>query len=488
VTILDLMDDERLLGKWFRGDTWHAWRVFLAVLFGLHDRIDAAGLAMYRAATGRAELPSVQIKQAWPDVGRRGGKSIISALVAVFLAFFRDYTPYFSPGEIATVMIVAADHKQARVVMRFIRAFIVHVPMFEKLVTRTTRESIELANHVVMEVHTASYRSTRGYTLAAVINDEIAFWPTDDSAEPDREVLAAQSPAMATIPNSLMLCPSSPHGFKGCQADAYKANWGKDTSILFWKAPSRALPGAGYAVEMNPGIDLSIVRADYEQDHTAAASNWGAEFRTDIESLITKAAVDAATFRARLELAPVEGVAYFAFCDPSGGSSDSMTLGIAHLDAQKKAVLDCLRERRPPFSPDDVVKEFANTLKPYRLFRVTGDRYSGAWCAERFRVQGIEYVASEKTKSELYLELVPLLNAGRCELLDNPRLLAQLCALERRVARGGRDSVDHGPGAHDDLANAAAGALVLAPQVQNKPWLEVLRVGTPSERGWAKIN
>ncbi|WP_148360629.1 hypothetical protein [Acidisphaera rubrifaciens] len=45
-------------------------------------------------------------------------------------------------------------------------------------------------------------------------------------------------------------------------------------------------------------------------------------------------------------------------------------------------------------------------------------------------------------------------------LLDVPRLTAQLCALERRTARGGRDSIDHAPGAHDDLANAAAGALV----------------------------
>jgi len=32
--------------------------------------------------------------------------------------------------------------------------------------------------------------------------------------------------------------------------------------------------------------------------------------------------------------------------------------------------------------------------------------------------------------------------------------------LERRTAQGGRDSIDHPPGAHDDLANAAAGALV----------------------------
>jgi hypothetical protein len=52
------------------------------------------------------------------------------------------------------------------------------------------------------------------------------------------------------------------------------------------------------------------------------------------------------------------------------------------------------------------------------------------------------------------------LNSGRVELLDHLRLQAQLLALERRTARGGRDTIDHAPGCHDDLANAVAGALV----------------------------
>jgi hypothetical protein len=58
--------------------------------------------------------------------------------------------------------------------------------------------------------------------------------------------------------------------------------------------------------------------------------------------------------------------------------------------------------------------------------------------------------------------LLPLLNAGRCNLLDLPRLVVQIAGLERRTAPGGKDSIDHPPGAHDDCANAAAGALLLA--------------------------
>ncbi len=53
----------------------------------------------------------------------------------------------------------------------------------------------------------------------------------------------------------------------------------------------------------------------------------------------------------------------------------------------------------------------------------------------------------------------PSFNAGSVALLDHPRLVAQLCALERRTARGGRDSIDHPPNGHDDLANAACGVV-----------------------------
>jgi hypothetical protein len=139
-----------------------------------------------------------------------------------------------------------------------------------------------------------------------------------------------------------------------------------------------------------------------------------------------------------------------------------MTLAVAHRE-DERVVLDLVRERRPPFSPEDVVKEFTETLRRYAITSVHGDRYGGEWPRERFDAHGITYEVAELPKSELYRELLPLLNSGQVELLDHQRLLAQLLRLERRTARGGRDSIDHAPGGHDDVANAVAGALVGAP-------------------------
>jgi hypothetical protein len=150
---------------------------------------------------------------------------------------------------------------------------------------------------------------------------------------------------------------------------------------------------------------------------------------------------------------------YAAFVDPSGGSADSMTLAIAHREADGTAVLDALREVRPPFSPDDVVQDFAALLRAYGIAQVMGDRYAGEWPRERFTAHGISYQPCEKPKSELYALLLPVLNSRKVALLDNPRAVGQLCALERRTAWAGRDSIDHPPGGHDDAANAVAGAV-----------------------------
>ncbi len=454
MTILETLVPS-IFGCAFDGPTWDAWRVALKAFFGLP--MTPAELAIFEACTGRTIAPTEQAREAWFAIGRRGGKSRVAALIAVFLAVLRDYSDVLAPGEMGTVAIIAADRRQARTVLRYINGLIDGSPMLAKLVVNRTAESIELVNGIVLEVHTASFRSVRGYTVVAAVLDEVAFWRSDDSANPDREIVAALRPAMALVPGALLIAISSPYSRHGILWDAHRLHHGRDGDpILTWRAESRT---------MNPLLPLAVIDQAMAEDEAAARAEYLAEWRSDVDRLIPPEAVDACVIPGRLELPPSGAVSYQAFVDPSGGSSDAMTLAIAHTERrgeQTVAVLDCMREVRPPFSPDAVTREFADTVKAYRCHRVTGDAYGGEWPRERFRDRGIEYAIADKNKSELYLAAVPLLNARRCELLDVPRLRVQLVGLERRTARGGRDSVDHGPGAHDDLANAAAGALVLA--------------------------
>ena len=114
-----------------------------------------------------------------------------------------------------------------------------------------------------------------------------------------------------------------------------------------------------------------------------------------------------------------------------------------------------------------MVREFSETLKSYGLYTVTGDRYASLWPRERFETHGISYRVADMNKSEYYQAFLPILNSGRAELIEHKKLIRQLCSLERRTARGGRDSIDHPSGQHDDLANAIAGAIVTAVRRSN---------------------
>lgn len=104
--------------------------------------------------------------------------------------------------------------------------------------------------------------------------------------------------------------------------------------------------------------------------------------------------------------------------------------------------------------------DFAALLQSYGVYVATADRFAGEFPTEQMGKHTIMVNPCERSKSEIYREFLPRLNSGSVELLDLPRLHTQLTGLERRTARGGRDRIDHVPGGHDDVANAACGALV----------------------------
>jgi hypothetical protein len=447
------MTDKQLFAATFkRGvlrDSWKSWRVFLAALFGL--AMDDEARKIFTKHTGRTDLPEQPFNEACVIAGRRAGKSIVSALVATFLVAFKDYSSVLAPGEVGVLMIISADRRQARTIFGYVSALF-ETPLLAKLVLRKTRDAIELSNFTRIEIHTCSFKATRGYTCIGVVADEVAFWRSEDSANPDVEVLNALRPSVATT-GGLLLFISSPYSKRGAVYDAFRRHYGKPSDVLVWKSSSR---------DMNPSLSAAVVALVH--DPQAAKAEFGGEFRDDLETFLPLEIVEACVVRDRRELPPMDGVTYHGFCDPSGGAGDSMTLAISHssgLDSSQRVTLDLLRERVSPFDPEQVTREFAADLKRFRCYSVTGDHYSAGWVRESFARQGLEYRPSDKTRSELYAESLPLFMTRALELLDSRKLVAQFASLERRTGRG-RDAIDHPVGAHDDAANAVAGSVVLA--------------------------
>ncbi|MGM0857229.1 MAG: hypothetical protein ACQEW0_09090 [Pseudomonadota bacterium] len=450
VTVRDAMTDPALFGGQFGGKSFETWRALLAGFYGLP--LLAGEHNAWRKITHR-QAPRTPAEELWLVVGRRGGKSQCAALLAVFEAAFNDYTDKLSPGEVATVMVLAADRKQARSAFRYISGLLHSNPMLERMIVREDKESIELVNRTAIEVHTASFRAVRGYSVACCIADEIAFWRSEDSANPDREIIDAIRPAMATLDGKLVAL-SSPYSRKGALWDAYKAYFGKsDSPILVAQAPT---------LVMNPSLPRRVVDRAMERDEASAKAEYLAQFRTDVEGFISREVVDACTMDGRFELPPISENSYHAYVDPAGGSGkDAMTMAITHKESAN-IVVDAIRVKKPPFSPEAVTQEFAELCKEYRCTSVTGDRYAGEYAREPFRKHGIEYKLSDRPASDQFRDLLPLLNSARVELLDHKQSLTELINLERRTSRTGKDQISHPVNGHDDAINSVAGAVLLA--------------------------
>jgi hypothetical protein len=453
ISIDEALCDPNLLGAAL-GDlrTWRTWRTVLKAAFGLELNREEA--RTFATIAGSRKPPGQRVRELWAIIGRRSGKSRIAALVGAFIAGLVDHRGKLSPGEIGTVLILAASKAQAATVFNYCKAFFETSPLLAQLVEETTADEIRLRGNIVLACHANSFRTVRGRTLLACIFDEAGFWRDENSTQPDVETYRAILPALATT-GGMLIAISSPYAQRGLLYTKHQQSFGRDDAeVLVVQAPTTVF---------NPSIDASIIERAEAEDPEAAKSEWRAEFRGDLATFVDRALVEACVERDVRERAFQSRFRYTAHCDPSGGSSDSMTCAIAHHE-NGRAVLDAAIEIKAPFSPPEAVRDIVQMLRRYHLTSVTGDAYAAQWVSESFRQHGIAYRHAEQNRSELFLSLLPLLTSTNAVLLDIPRLVSQISNLERRTGRTGRDAVDHprGAGSHDDLAVACAGALVAA--------------------------
>ncbi len=442
------------LKAWLGDSDWRPWRTFLKALAA--NPLDPSERDLFARCTGRTREFDAPVSEAWVVVGRRGRKSAVAAVIGVHAAVFQDWRAVLAPGETGRVIIVAVDKAQARIVRSYCEAILRSHADLEALIAATDQESITLANGLTIICVANNFRSIRGPAVVCAVFEELSFWRSDESANPDAEVLRAVRPSMLTTRKhgALLIGISSPYAKRGLLYEKHRDHFGDDASkVLVWQADT---------LTMNPAADAAEIAAAYADDPQAAAAEYGAQFRDDLQSFLDADFLATLTRGSPLELPPRAGITYHGFVDPSGGRGDAMTVGIAHREENGRAVLDLVRATQAPFDPAVVVADYAALLKEYRIAEVAGDAYSGEWCAAAFQEHGISYQTSPLNKSAIYLEALPLFARAEVELPDHRGLLTELANLERRTARGGKDSVDHPPRGHDDLANAAAGALVLA--------------------------
>ena len=192
---------------------------------------------------------------------------------------------------------------------------------------------------------------------------------------------------------------SSPYRRAGLLHAKFKDHYDTDDEdILVVRGGTRAF---------NPTIDQATIAKEMAADPRAARSEWGAEFRSDISSLLDDQVIEDAIDHARpLELPPRSGRRYYAFADASAGRHDAFTLGIGHLEGKDDAaiwVCDVIRGRAAPFDPRSVAQEYAALARDYGCTKIVGDNFAGEWVSAAFADAGARYERSPLPKSALYL-------------------------------------------------------------------------------------
>jgi len=452
----------------------------------LAERLTADERAAAEHLVGGRALPGQQVGELVIVAGRGSGKTQAAAALAVYLGTCRAWK--CDPGQVPVVLLLAADREQAAVAFRFVLGTLQAAPLLRNEIVRETAARVVLRSRVELQVATSDFRAVRGRSLVAVVADELAFWPvTPESDSPDTEVLTAVRPGLARFDGSMLVAISTVYAQRGALYEFDRRYFGQNDARVF--------VARGTTRDFNATFPQSVIDDALARDPAAAGAEYLSVYRTDVASFLDAKLIDSCTrsepreLQRRLATATGTPLRYVAGIDLSGGRNDAAACAIAHAEGER-VVVDACRRWPSPHDPAAVAAQVRDFLKLYGLASASGDHYAAEISRSLYAGLGVQLMAAELVRSEIYLRLLPLLTTGRAELPPEPMLRVELLGLERRTARSGRDSVDHSPHAHDDLANAVALAALTAARFATGNAGEQLVVATRSTHstGYLDLN
>jgi hypothetical protein len=450
ISLDQALHDRALLGAGL-GDlaTWLTWISTLKAAYG--EALTDAELEAFNRVAGSRGPPTHKVRRFVAAASRRSGKGRMAGALAVFEAALVGHR--LAPGEVGVCAIVSPTRSQSDIAKNYALGFLESSPILRGEVTDVTADEIRLRCGTIICTLSSDYRTLRGRTLLLAVLDEASFLRDESSSTPDVEAARALLPGLATTGGMLVVL-SSPYRRAGLLYQLHRDHFGQDGDEV--------LVVAGASTDFNPTLDINMIEAARQSDPEAAVSEWFGGWRSDLAAFLDDATIESAIDRSRpLELPPRAGITYVAFADMSAGRHDASTFCLAHVE-HGRVVADVVRGRAAPHDPAAVACDFAILAKEYGCRTIIGDAFAGEWVASAFRAAGVAYECAELTASQFYLEGLPLLARGLVSIPDHHQLLRELCLLERRTSRLGKDSVSHPTGGTDDYANALFGGLVLA--------------------------
>jgi hypothetical protein len=376
--------------------------------------------------------------------GRRGGKSLLSDVIACYEATVPDYSAMTRPGEDRYILIVSVRDDSAKIHIRQIGKLLRHGKNTRALIDQIKEDRILLKNDTVILSLPASARAARGYTASTLILDEAAFFVDTLGNSSAEAIYQALSPTVATFGDAArIVITTSVNARSGLVYDLYEnAEAGQLDDWHVTKTDSRSL---------NPKVSQRIIDNALKRDPEGAAAEYLSEFREQVEAFLSSEAVDKCIDVGLSRGVPVPGTRYVMAIDPAL-MRDNYAFLIAH-QQDGLVTVDYINRLTAPVNANGAEDLLKSLNARWRPTSILCDNPS---TVQRLKDLPMVYTPfTRQQKMRIYGALKEAVNLGLVAFPNDNDLISELKALQ---IRGGVDiaAPKSGRVTHDDLADTLA--------------------------------
>ena len=412
-------------------------------------------------------------------IGRRGGKTTLSSMLAIYCAIITNWKPYLQKTPFATVLVLSHSKEFSDEILEIVRSFIETSPVLKRLINLRKKNTVNTMNlsvpfieegkivysRVQIKVGAASSKTTRGIAACAVLCDEIAFWNLDENMkETDEKIMRAVRPATKQFGKKAFLIKLSSPGIKqGVLYNEY-LKWQKDTlpqSYAVFKAPSWV---------WNTILPKEEFVEEWALDQDGFDTEYRANFVDSLSNFILPEFVDLAMVKGRTFQPPEaknSPVVYRAAID-AAYKKDAFTFSVVGIfeNRVKQYVLKGWEgSKKNPVQAKEVAEYIRTVCKEYGIDEVAADQYSFEPLREIFAQYGISLVEKTFTltfKKQIYFNLKRLIHSQQIDLLDHEKLAKEIKELVIEQTGSGQIRIGHPAGGSDDYSDSTAISAFLA--------------------------
>lgn len=412
-------------------------------------------------------------------IGRRGSKTTIASILAVWVALKKNWKYQLGRKKVATIPVMSHTKEFSDEIIEEVRAIIEGSAILQRLVNKkakNTQSTINLKipfkddngkitySFVRIRTSAASSKSTRGGACPCIICDEIGFWGAGpDSKETDKEIVRAAKPSLLQFGDDAMWIElSTPNTKQGVLYEKYENRFNLSPKQVILISPSWVFNNR-YRAE------------DYFDFWKDDPDNFDREFRANFidstGSFFTMEAIEKCVMKNVKAMPPAlkkEKVKYSCAID-SAFKGDVFAISVvgAHEFRYKQyAALGFKGSRLRPVKAFEVAEAVSGLNNTFDFDgKVSGDQYSYQPLREifaTFNLTLIERVFTQTFKHKIYKNLKYVIDNNQIDLLDHQETIKELKQLQVEISTTGKIKIMHPPGGHDDYSDALAIAVYIA--------------------------